>query len=76
MPHKMTAAVLAPGESITTSVRKIDNGYIKTVSKSTPDTYESREEFSATRPVLEERMGEASGTSSMARAIKALNSSR
>lgn len=41
------------GESVTTSIRKIENGYITSMSRSSPDGgYSHTEEYSKERPML------------------------
>lgn len=40
-------------ESVSVSTRKIDNGYIVSRSRSTDDSYECSETYSATKPNLE-----------------------
>lgn len=48
-------------ETLSVSVRKIDNGYVKTTSRYGGDRYESREEFSRDRPKIDQPTERASG---------------
>lgn len=59
-------------QSVSVSVRKIENGYVVCRSEDGPQGYSYRESFSASRPTLEVegREPKATGPSSLAKAIK------
>lgn len=60
-------------ESVTVSVRQIENGYVKTVSKSEGGTYTCHEEFSETKPdVSAAPESRPAGRSSLRDAVKSL----
>lgn len=69
---------MSDNESMSVSVRKIDNGYVVSRSRSTGDSYECTEEYTAVKPTLAADGGGATsvGPSSMKRAVDILNGKR
>lgn len=60
-------------ESVTVSVRRIENGFVKTVSKSEGGNYTCHEEFSETKPDISAAPTErASRGSSLRDAVRSL----
>ena len=57
-------------KSKSVSVRKIDNGFIKTTSICDGENYSSSEEFSKTEPKLDHSPMDTTGDTSLARAMR------
>ena len=58
------------GKSKSVSVRKIDNGWIKSTSVCDGENYSSSEEFCPTEPKLDAGGGDTTGDTSLARAMR------
>ncbi len=59
-------------ESVTVSVRKIENGFVKTTSKSEGGTYTCHEEYCETKPSMEPVPPPARRGSSLRDAVRSL----